>query len=72
MILSKMNSLKDVILTLIYEVIKCATTIKHFCLTVSFWGVSLKNGKGLNHLGEILMKLRRSFSENGVSAAQDA
>lgn len=31
-----------------------------------FWGVDLKTGEGENHLGTILMQLRKDFIENGV------
>lgn len=30
----------------------------------TFWGVHLKNGKGQNHLGKILMKVRAELQEN--------
>lgn len=31
-----------------------------------FWGVDLKTGEGENHLGKILMALRREFRQNGI------
>lgn len=30
----------------------------------TFWGVSAKTGKGENHLGKILMKIRKEFQDN--------
>jgi len=31
-----------------------------------YWGVDLKTGEGENHLGQILMALRREFQQNGI------
>ena len=38
----------------------------------TFWGVDLKTGEGENHLGKILMALRKDFQENGVPAKKEA
>lgn len=38
----------------------------------TFWGVDLKTGEGENHLGKILMALRKDFQENGVPARKEA
>lgn len=32
----------------------------------TFWGIDLKTGDGENHLGKILMDLRKDFKENGL------
>ena len=33
-----------------------------------YWGVDLKTGEGENHLGQILMELRKNFRNNGIPA----
>jgi len=33
-----------------------------------FWGVDVKSGKGENHLGRILMKIREELSLSATSA----
>lgn len=38
----------------------------------TFWGVDLKTDEGENHLGKILMALRKDFQENGVPARKEA
>ncbi len=32
-----------------------------------FWGIDIKTGEGENHLGKILMELRKQFQTNGIS-----
>ena len=34
-----------------------------------YWGISLRTGKGENHLGKILMTLRSYFRENGIPSS---
>ena len=38
----------------------------------TFWGVDSKTGEGENHLGRILMDLRRELAENGIPEAPAA
>lgn len=34
----------------------------------TFWGVDIKTGEGLNHLGKILMKIRKDLAKDDVKA----
>ena len=38
----------------------------------TFWGIDLKTGEGENHLGKILMGLRKNFKENGLPDESDS
>lgn len=38
----------------------------------TFWGVDLKTGEGENHLGKLLMALRKDFQQNGIPERKEA
>ena len=38
----------------------------------TFWGVDLKTGEGENHLGKILMALRKDFQQNGIPERKES
>ena len=37
-----------------------------------YWGVDMRTGRGANHLGRILMDLRREFGQNGLPKTDGA